>query len=408
MGGAFEALDAVSPCDLFLRSGEARPTVLLRDDGVVFADACVCRDEETAYLIFFGPETDDVSEWIRSHIPDFADLAITDLGESYRAVSLDGPYAWELCAELFGSDVVGIPPLGMMLTDKAVLFRIERTGEYGYCALVPRDDWNSFADELQTRGAEFDLAQADAAAWSQAVLENFSFDMSREGRYDLTPMALQLQWRLSSRKERYPGSDAIRSLRESGWDQRLTLVSAPDLIAPEAEITCGGKPVGRVLASGYSPLRGGYVGKAFDSTPLLARGFGWLPCGNPEADLDFGTGDQGHEHEGQPLPSQLSHKTRRHRLMRWEGCTVLVTGASRGLGRSIAKAFAHEGAFVGIGYHRFDREAARTLDEIQEGSGSGALVKADVRDHRATDAAIAAFVEQGRGHRRVGEQCGGD
>ena len=271
-GRAFDVLDAVCPCDLFLRSGEARPTVLLQDDGVVFADACVCRDGETAYIIYFGPETDEVSHWIRSYVPDFADLAITDLGQSHRAVSLDGPYAWELCAELFGSDVVGIPPLGMMLTDKAVLFRIERTGEYGYCALVPRDEWNSFADELQTKGAEFDLAQADAAAWSQAVLENFSFDMGREGRYDLTPMALQLQWRLSSRKERYPGSDAIRSLRESGWDQRLTLVSASDLIAPEAEVTCGGKPVGRVLASGYSPLRGDYVGKALIRRPYWHAG----------------------------------------------------------------------------------------------------------------------------------------
>ena len=79
--------------------------------------------------------------------------------------------------------------------------------------------------------------------------------------------------------------------------------------------------------------------------------------------------------------------------MDWAGFTVLVTGASRGLGRSIAKAFADEGAFVGIGYHRFEKEAARTLDEIQEGCGSGALVRADVRDHRATEAAITAFVE---------------
>ena len=271
-GRAFDVLDALCPCDLFLRSGEARPTVFLRDDGTVFADVCVCREGETAYLLIFGPETAEVSEWIRVHAPDSTDLLITDLGDSHDAVSLDGPYAWELCAELFGSDVIGIPPLGMMVTDKAVLFRIERTGEYGYCALVPREDWDTFEDGLRTRGAEFDLEHAGNAAWSQAVLENFSFDMGREGRYDLTPMALQLQWRLASRKEGYPGADAIRSLRESGWDLRLTLVSAPDLIAPDAEVTCGGEPVGKILASGYSPSRGGHVGKALIRRPYWHAG----------------------------------------------------------------------------------------------------------------------------------------
>ena len=269
---AFEVLDAVCPCDLFLRSGEARPTVLLRNSGIVFADACVCREGDTAYLLCFGPESDEVSAWIWSHAPDSAGLEITDLVESYRAVSLDGPYAWELCAELFGSDAVGIPPLGVMVTEKGILFRIERTGEYGYCALVSREEWGTFEDELRTRGAEFDLEHAGDAAWSQGVLESCSFDMGREGRYGLTPMALQLQWRLSSRKKEYPGADAIRSLRESGWDRRLTLVTAPGPIAHDAEVTCGGDPIGTVLVSGYSPLRGDHVGKALIQRPYWHAG----------------------------------------------------------------------------------------------------------------------------------------
>ena len=80
--------------------------------------------------------------------------------------------------------------------------------------------------------------------------------------------------------------------------------------------------------------------------------------------------------------------------MRWHGSTVLVTGASRGLGKSIAKAFAAEGAFVGLGYHRFDQSAEQTLSDIQETGGSAVLVKADVSDSRAVDRAIRVFLAQ--------------
>ena len=80
--------------------------------------------------------------------------------------------------------------------------------------------------------------------------------------------------------------------------------------------------------------------------------------------------------------------------MRWESSTVLVTGASRGLGRTIAKAFAAEGAFVGIGYHRFDQRAEQTLSEIQDTGGSATLVKADVSDPEAVDNAIRTFLAE--------------
>ena len=80
--------------------------------------------------------------------------------------------------------------------------------------------------------------------------------------------------------------------------------------------------------------------------------------------------------------------------MRWEGSTVLVTGASRGLGRTIAKAFAAEGAFVGIGYHRFDQRAEQTLSEIQDMGGGATLVKADVSDPEAVDNAIKTFLAE--------------
>ena len=71
-----------------------------------------------------------------------------------------------------------------------------------------------------------------------------------------------------------------------------------------------------------------------------------------------------------------------------EGKRIIVTGASRGIGRAIALACAREGADVGINFHKSEKEARALCDEIGE---RAMLLPFDVADPVAVAGGIAKF-----------------
>jgi len=81
-------------------------------------------------------------------------------------------------------------------------------------------------------------------------------------------------------------------------------------------------------------------------------------------------------------------------MSRFAGAKVVVTGASRGLGRAIAAAFAREGAEVFVGYRAREADAGRTVAEICEGGGTATKFRVDVRDAADVDRAFAAMREK--------------
>ena len=72
---------------------------------------------------------------------------------------------------------------------------------------------------------------------------------------------------------------------------------------------------------------------------------------------------------------------------------VLVTGGSRGIGRSIALAFARQGATVVISYAGNEAAAQETLGLLQAAGARGETVRFDVADTAACASAVESVVK---------------
>jgi NAD(P)-dependent dehydrogenase (short-subunit alcohol dehydrogenase family) len=85
---------------------------------------------------------------------------------------------------------------------------------------------------------------------------------------------------------------------------------------------------------------------------------------------------------------------------RCEGTVALVTGASRGLGKSIARRLAAEGATVAMAARTMEADPkyvgslAQTLDEIRAAGGEAIAVQADLSQSEDRERMFAEVVEQ--------------
>lgn len=79
---------------------------------------------------------------------------------------------------------------------------------------------------------------------------------------------------------------------------------------------------------------------------------------------------------------------------RAEGKSVLITGASRGIGAETAMQLGAEGASVAVNYREKKRRADDVVRAIEEGGGRALAVGADVTDSEAVEAMLSTVVAE--------------
>jgi 3-oxoacyl-[acyl-carrier protein] reductase len=80
--------------------------------------------------------------------------------------------------------------------------------------------------------------------------------------------------------------------------------------------------------------------------------------------------------------------------MRLKDKIALVTGSSRGIGRSIALAYAREGAKVMVNFTSNEKAAVEVVEAIQKMGGQAKAMKADVANKTAAENLVKTTVDQ--------------
>ena len=263
-----------------LAPGRGQYTLMLDERGGVIDDLIIYRTGKSDYFLVINAACREIDlEWMRSRLPTDGSVTLTNLGNDYAAVALQGPDSERILRSLYPSCEVpkrnGIAPLAPAgASVPALVARTGYTGEDGFELFVPVSEGTALWENLLNAGVKpCGLGARDTLRLEMGYPLNGS-DLSRSH----TPLEAGLGRFVGledPNKGDFIGRSALQEQREAGLSSvltplRLTVPGPP--LRSHYPVISGGAPVGETCSGALSPSLGEGIALAYLPTGLSAPG----------------------------------------------------------------------------------------------------------------------------------------
>ena len=271
------ALSWIAANDVAKPVGSLIYTQMLNDRGGIEADLTVARIGHDEYYIVTGTgfATHDF-DWIARTIPAGMNAQLVDVTGAYSVLSLMGPKAREILAEVTRADVSNVAfPFGTVQTIGIAgapvrALRVTYVGELGWELHCPVECAANVYAALHAAGAKHGLVNAGYRAIETLRLEKGYRAWAGDIGPDHTPDEAGLGWAVKLKKDiSFKGREAVATQRAKGVKKMLaTFTAAPEVILYGREtIYRDGKRVGWLSSGGYGHTLGQSIGLGYVRNP---------------------------------------------------------------------------------------------------------------------------------------------
>lgn len=271
---ALAALNHICANDVTKPVGRLTYTQLLNTRGGIEADLTVARLADDRFYVVTGTgfRTHDLA-WIRDHVPAGADVRIEDITEAYGTLSLMGPHARNVLAEVTSADVsnAGFPFGHAREIDIAGhpvrALRVTYVGELGWELHVPINATGHVFDALMQAGKPWQIRPVGYRALESLRLEKGYRAWGSDITPNDTPFEAGLGWAVKrSSNAGFIGAAALAEIAGQPLTKRFAgfTIDDPDAVLVGREtILRNGEPVGYLTSGGYGYSIGKSVGYGY-------------------------------------------------------------------------------------------------------------------------------------------------